>query len=93
MFKSKLKSLFDPAHKCVKFALVVLLVILLVAILAVIGSMVLPKEAVPAQETSAGTTSFLQPQAAEGQFEAPKTLTDPREIALAEQIRADAATR
>jgi len=43
MFKSKLKSLFDPAHKWVKFALVILLVVLLVAILAVIGSMVLPK--------------------------------------------------
>ena len=30
MFKSKLKSLFDPAHKWVKIALVALLVVLLV---------------------------------------------------------------
>lgn len=93
MFKSKLKSLFDPAHKWVKIALVALLVVLLVAILAVIGSMVLPQEEVPVEETSTGATSFLHTQAVEGQFEAPKTLTDPREIALAEQIRAAAAAR
>jgi len=40
-----------------------------------------------------GGEGDAQKPAQEGQFEAPKTLTDPQEIALAEQIREAAASR
>jgi len=42
MFRSKLKSLFDPDQKWVRIALIILGVVVLVAILAVVGSMLLP---------------------------------------------------
>lgn len=103
MFRSKLKSMFDPDRKWVKIALIILGVVVLVAILAVAGSMLLPDAQLPAalpfSEASVskgdqpGGEGEAQKPAREGKFEAPKTLTDPQEIALAEQIREAAAAR
>ena len=113
MFKSKLKSLFDPKQKWVRIALIVLGVVVLIAILALAGSMFLPDKAQPAtgepfievpflnelleKDDQSGVVPVEQgadpSPTAEPQFEGPKTLTDPREIKLAEQIRAKAAER
>jgi murein DD-endopeptidase MepM/ murein hydrolase activator NlpD len=96
MFKSKLKSLFNLEAKWVKLGLIGLGIIILLAILALLGSMRLqdgglkfnqPKTAAPVSEELPLTPG------AEPQFEAPKSLTDPEQVALAEQVRAAAAAR
>ena len=104
MLKSKLKSLFDPGRKWVRVALIVLGVVVLVAILALLGSMLLPDggekatglpflDAVQSEEVPPTGEGSTETPAAEAQFEAPKTLTDPQQIALAEHVRASAAAR
>jgi murein DD-endopeptidase MepM/ murein hydrolase activator NlpD len=96
MFKSKLKSLFSLERKWMKFALIGLGVIVLVAILALLGSMLLPDGGLKFNQlkTTApvGEEVSLTP-GAEPQFEAPKSLTDPEQVVLAEQVRAAAAAR
>jgi hypothetical protein len=96
MFKSKLKSLFSLERKWMKLALIGLGVIVLVAILALLGSMLLPDGGLkfnqPKTTAPVGEEVSLTP-GAEPQFEAPKSLTDPEQVVLAEQVRAAAAAR
>ena len=100
MFKSKLKSLFSLERKWVKIALIVLGVIVLLAILALLGSMLLPEGGLKdglqfnrPQEAALVSEGAVFTPAAEEPFEAPKTLTDPEQVTLAEQVRSAAAAR
>ena len=103
MFRSKLKSLFNPDRMWVKVTLLVFALVVLVAILAVAGSMLMPDAELPVSlqirdesrqdEPKSVDEITAQTPAAEGQFESPKTLTNPEEIDLADQVIAAAATR
>lgn len=102
MLKSKLKSIFNPDRKWVKITLIILAVVLLVAVLAIARSLFLPDaklagmpflDALQVKTQQPEEKGFAQTPAAEVPFETPKTLTDPKQMVLAEHVRATAATR